>query len=326
MQELLHRIQAAERIVLVAHIHPDGDAAGSLIGLGLGLQQMGKDVTPVLADGVPASFAFLATHLPVQTELPLYDSGHPSTLCICLDLADAARTGFREHIEAYAKGNALAFIDHHPFGDLEKLTTVHYHSLNVSSCAELVYHVLMQLGVRFTPPLATALLTGMYTDTGGFQYTNTSTDTLEIGAELMRRGARLRTIVDHTNRQKSIATLRLLGLALERMAITNNGTCAVSILSYKDIKDAKATSEDVSGIINQMNVLPGPKVCILITELEPGVLRGSLRSNDQVGQKVVNVTPLAKLFGGGGHARASGFMFNAHLEQDDKAPTQWRVI
>lgn len=326
MQELLHRIQAAEQIVLVAHIHPDGDAAGSLIGLGLGLQQLGKTVTAVLADGVPTTFEFLATHLTVATELPSYDPGHPSTLCVCLDLADAARTGFRAQIEAYAKGNALAFIDHHPFGDLEKLTATHYHSLHVSSCAELIYHVLTNLGARFTPPIATALLTGMYTDTGGFQYTNTSTETLEIGAELMRRGARLRTIVDHTNRQKSIATLRLLGLALERMTITNNGTCAVSVVSYEDIKGAKATSEDVSGIINQMNVLPGPKVCILITELEPGVLRGSIRSNDQVGQKVVNVTPLAKLLGGGGHARASGFMFSAHLEHNDKAPSQWRVI
>jgi phosphoesterase RecJ-like protein len=324
MQKLLEKIAAAKRVVLVSHIHPDGDAVGSLIAMALGLEQLGKEVYAVLADGVPSSFQFLSAHVAVETVLPPLSVAEPA-MCIALDLADAARTGFKDHIDEYGRAEMLGFIDHHPFGDLQKKTPAYYHSLATSSCAELVYHVLTALGVRFTPPLATALLTGMYTDTGGFQYDNTSTDTMEIGAELMRRGARLRTIVDHTNQQKSIANLRLLGLALERLTVTRHGQCAVSVISHDDILATKATPEDVGGIINQLNVLPGPKVTLLLTEIEPGVIRGSLRSNDHPDRKPLNVTPLAKLLGGGGHARASGFMLHGTINIDKTAATQWKV-
>ena len=301
MQELLKRIRAAERCVVVAHIHPDGDAVGSLVGLSLGLQQLGKQVTAVLADGVPSSFTFLAAHIPVVTEMPPYDAAHPA-LCISVDLADSGRTGFRDKVQEYAKAEMLGFIDHHPLGDLEKKTSAYYHTIHTSSCAELVYHVLQALEVRLTPPLATALLTGMYTDTGGFQYETTSTDTMEISAELMRRGARLQTIVEHTNGQKSIANLRLLGLAMERLSLTRNGNCAISFITREDIEKEGATADDASGIINQLNVLPGARLCMLLTEFEPGVIRGSLRSTDHPDKPALNVTPLAKLLGGGGHA------------------------
>jgi phosphoesterase RecJ-like protein len=325
MHELLKSIRAAERINVIAHIHPDGDAVGSVVGLQLGLQQLGKKATAVLADGVPPAFQFLCQHTEMSTDLPPYQADQPA-LCIVLDLADAARTGFRDRVEEYGKAGMLCFIDHHPLGDLQKQSKAYYHTINTSSCAELVYQVLRELGVRFTPPIATALLTGMYTDTGGFQYSNTSTDTLEVGAELMRRGGRLRTIVDHTSSQKSIASLRLLGIALERLSLTRHESCAVSVITAQDMTDMGAAVEDAAGIINQLNVLPGPKICMLITEIEPGVIRGSLRSNDHPGHHAVNVTPLARLLGGGGHARASGFLVNGHIERVEGSANQWRVI
>ena len=324
MHELVTKIRAADKIFVIAHIHPDGDAVGSVIAMQQGLEQLGKTTTAVLADGVPTSFLFLTPHTEVLTVLPAYDGKNPA-FCVVLDLADAARTGFREEIESYAQAGMLGFVDHHPLGDLRKQTEAFYHTIATSSCAELIYHLLSELGIRFTPPIATALLTGMYTDTGGFQYSNTSTDTLEIGAELMRRGARLRTIVDHTGNQKSIANLRLLGIALERLKLTRNGTCAISLITQEDMVTAGATIDDATGIINQLNVLPGPRICVLLTETEPGIVRGSIRSNDHPGHHAINVTPIAKLLGGGGHARASGFMIEGTIATIDQARKQWRL-
>jgi len=325
MQELINRLRSLERFIVVSHIQPDGDAVGSLTALTLGLQQLGKTVLPVLADGVPPSFQFVTGTLEVATEFPPLTIKDPY-FCIAVDLPDSRRTGFGSNVLEYAEATMLGFIDHHPLGDLQKKTSDYYHSLNTSSCAELIYHVLLALEVRITPPIATALLTGMYTDSGGFQYDNTSTETMEIGADLMRRGARLRTIVDHISRQKSIASLRLLGLAMERLTLTNNGTCAVSVITYDDIEKAGGTADDASGIINQLNVLPGPRLCMLLTESEKGTIRGSLRSTDHPDMRVLNVTNVAKLLGGGGHARASGFLVEGHLEPLEGKTNLWKVV
>ena len=321
MQELINRLLSADRCIVISHVHPDGDAIGSLTALTLGLEQLGKQVVPVLADPVPSAFQFAVGLLEITNELPPLTVEEPY-FCVTVDLPDTRRTGFSDAISEYGEANMLGFIDHHPLGDLQKKTTAYYHTLQTSSCAELIYHLLLALGVRITPPIATALLTGMYTDSGGFQYDNTSTETMELGAELMRRGARLRTIVDHTSRQKSNSSLRLLGVAMERLTVTNNGTCAVSVITYNDIQKAGGNTEDASGIINQLNVLPGTRLCMLLTEAEPGIIRGSLRSTDHPDMRVLNVTTLAKLFGGGGHARASGFLVDGHLELSEN---QWKV-
>ena len=304
MQGLLDDIKKAKRILLISHIFPDGDAVGSLLGLHLALVQQEKVVFSVLHDGVPPVFSFLAHSGIIQKDLP---SQKDIDLAIVLDAGDASRTGYTKEIIALGKAGKLAIIDHHPRGDLLRYCHSNLHRVSASSTCELVYEVAKELGAHLTPALSTALLTGLYTDTGGFQYTNTSTTSLDYAAELMKRGAKLHTITREVTHHKSIATLKLLGLALERVKLTWGGICASSVLTYADIQACEATSQDVSGIVGELNVLPGAHFTLLLVELEPGIVRGSLRTGDGY---TFNVGMLAKLLGGGGHQRAAGFVIH----------------
>lgn len=315
MQELTTALHQAQRIVAIAHIRPDGDAAGSLIGLAQALKQLGKQVTPVLKDGVPPAFQYLEGAETVVREFPdgTFD------LCIVLDAPDSARTGYAELIRAYAQAGKLVLIDHHMKGDLLKRASYTLYDENASSTAELVFQLVQALGVKFTAGMSTALLTGMYTDTGGFQYGNTTNQTLNVAAELMRRGARLNRVVQNVARQRTVAGLKLLGIALSRLTLTPDKRGAVTILSLDDMATCHATPEDAGGLVSALNVLPEVAYCLLLTELEPGIVRGTLRTADN---HTFDVAKYASLFGGGGHPRAAGFVVNGHLVT---TPTGWKI-
>lgn len=319
MQHLLRLLRETERFVVVSHIHPDGDAVGSLVALTLGLQQLGKTVSPVLVSGVPTAFRYLSEGLEIATELPQSDA---RTVCVVLDASDSARTGDKACVGGYATHGMLAYIDHHPGGDLQHLAGTHFHEINASSTCELVYAVLQELGVKFNHQISTALLTGIYTDTGGFQHSNTSQYTLEISAELMRRGARLAKIVEEISNQKTIANLRLIGLALERLRITTQGRCTVSCITHKDLLAEKATDEDTTGIVSQLTGIPGSRCTLFLLEGSPGEIRGSLRTHDGQG-KSVSVNKLAKLLGGGGHTKAAGFSIMGNLKAHGDG---WHIV
>jgi phosphoesterase RecJ-like protein len=182
-----------------------------------------------------------------------------------------------------------------------------------------VYILARELGTRLTSTLSTALLTGMYTDTGGFQYGNSRNTTLTLASELLRRGARLDRIVQHIARQRSTAGLRLLGLALSRLTLTSDRKGVVTVLALADLEACSATPEDAAGMVNSLNVLPEVAYCLFLSELESGTVRGTLRTTDG---SQLDVARLAGLFGGGGHPRAAGFALPGHLTV---TPTGWRI-
>lgn len=314
MQDLITRLRTARRVAILAHIRPDGDAVGSVIGFALGLEQAGIAPVPVLKDGVPEAFRFLEGSSRVATTLP-----DDADLCIVLDSPDASRTGYLDQVKRYANAGKLLLIDHHTKGDLLKVAAATHYNPAASSCAELVTELLQELGIRLNPAMSTALLVGMYTDTGGFQYGNTTNHTLEVAAELMRRGARLSRIVQQVARQRSVAGLKLLGTALSRLTLTPDRKGAVTVLSLADLAAAGATPEDATGLINSLNVLPEVAYCLLVAELEPGTIRGTLRTAEG---HTFDVARYAAAFGGGGHPRAAGFALAGHLEQTGNG---WRI-
>jgi phosphoesterase RecJ-like protein len=288
MQELITALRNAVHITLIAHIRPDGDAAGSLIGLAQALTQLGKQVTPVLKDGVPAAFLHLEGADTMQTSLP-----DQCDLCVVMDAPDSARTGYTDLIKAYGQAGKLGLIDHHMKGDLLKRAQYILYDDSSSSTAELVVQLVEAMELKFTGAVSTALLTGMYTDTGGFQYGNTTTKTLNLAAELMRRGARLNRIVQHVARQRTMPGLKLLGIALSRLTLTPDKKGAVTILSLDDLVTSEATAEDAGGLVSALNVLPEVSYCLLLTELEPGLVRGTFRTSEG---HSVDVARLAALF------------------------------
>ncbi len=323
MDSLVAHLREHSRFILVSHVRPDGDAVGSLLGLSYGLHQLGKEVTPVLVDGVPKAFTFLTDRiLPVQEVLPKPDT---ESICVLLDAADASRCGDRETLREYANRQRLMVIDHHPLGDLEPKALAYFHNLEASSTSEMVYHILVQLGCRITPQIATCLYCGMYTDTSGFRHSNTTTTTLEVAAELLKRGANLRKIVAEIGQQKSISRLRLTGIAMRRVMVSKRWNTAYSVVQHADILENEATPDDVTGIVNQVSVLPGVSSFMMLTEEKPGVIKGSLRVPDGTKHKI-SVRPLAKLLGGGGHSSAAGFEITGSLNHTDGAHGgSWRV-
>ena len=312
-------IKQYEEIIIISHVRPDGDAIGSLAALQLGLEQLGKKVIPVLKDSPPEIFSFLPHgKTPIQNEFPKGDN----RLVIIVDLNDLIRTGFLETIQKFSENNPLIVIDHHPKGDLFRIAKAIIHKESASSAAEIVYSLLIDLGVKITPSIATSLLTGIYTDTGGFQYPNTTTQTLELGAELMRRGARLDTITRQIFHTKTVAGLKLLGLALERLHLTHDEQCAVSFITHEDIRACNASPEDIGGIIGELNVLPQVKFSLFLTEIKSGTIQGSLRTGE--GHRV-KVNQLAKLCEGGGHPRAAGFTIPGHIDHN-KVTGKWSIV
>ena len=315
MEELLGLIRAAQRIVLVAHLNPDGDAVGSLLAMTIALESLGKDVMPILHDAVPALFARIMPN--AEQVIATFPTSFD--LCILLDAASGNRTGFANEINASASKCKLAVIDHHPQLELRKTAVAYLHDLNASSTAEMLVAVVQALEVKITPDLATCLLTGIYTDTGGFQHSNTNEQTLEAAAELMRRGGKLQAITKAFDQDKTLAGLRLLGLALERATEKHHNFCTLSCLGNEDFQRSEANDSDLPGIITQLNNLPGNRFAMLLSEKEAGIIRGSMRSNDSY---KYNVNKLARLLGGGGHAKASGFSIAGRIIEQSG---QWQI-
>lgn len=318
MPALPSLIRQAERIVLISHIRPDGDAMGSLVGLGLGLEQMGKEVTLVLTDGVPPTFRFLKGASTVQSNFP---DPTQVDLVIFLDANEVSRSGAEKELKLLAAQKKMACIDHHPKGDADRLSQSILHDETVSSTSELLYSLMIELGIRITPEIATALLTGIFTDTGGFQHPNSSSQTLDLAADLMRRGGRLHRIAQHISQSKSLANLRLLGIALKRLRLTHNNQVAYSVITHQDLKMVGASPEDLNGFISRLNVLPEIRICLLLLEIQPGIITGELRTGNSFS---TNVRSLARILGGGGHPRAAGFSIPGKPRVDQAG--NWQIL
>lgn len=311
---MLNQLKQSQQIGLVSHILPDGDAIGSLCALKDALQSMGKEVYIFQKEQPAEIFNFLKPSAETSEDIP-----KNLDLIIALDIGDTIRTGFANTIKWYAENNRLALIDHHPKAELYRLAYAKLHDNQASSCTELIFQVITQLGVKITPNIATAILTGLYTDTGGFQHTNTSANAFELASKLLSLGAKLQIISETFTHNKSVSSLKILGLALERLHLVQNKQIAVSVITNQDLIDLNASEEDRYGIINQLTSLNGIRASLLLLEHEKGMIRGSLRGEISNSLKV---SLLAKLLGGGGHDKAAGFSMKGELYHDDKG---WQI-
>ncbi len=295
-QKLLNQaagaIRTASSVLIACHVRPDGDALGSLLGLGLGLERLGKRVLMVSPDGVPELYRFLPHHERVVTA-----AAGAFDLAIGVDADGSRRLGSAE-----AAGLAAPFVidvDHHsgqePYGNL------HLVDPRRSATGELVLAVLDELGVRLERDLAVCLMTALLTDTGSFRYPNVTPETLRIAARLVEAGALPGPIYEAVYEQKPLAAVRLAGLALERAETGRGGELVWSALARADFADAGATDEETEGIISELRAVRGARVAILIREESDGQIRASLRSRDGT-----NVARIAQQFDGGGHPGAAG--------------------
>lgn len=291
-------IGRAQSIVMACHVSPDGDALGSMLGLALALAPLGKDLTLLAQDGVPAIYQFLPEidRILTTTDRPRFD------IALVLDSGDLARVGDRV-MPLVSRADTVVNIDHHAvagaFGDIRVLDT------QSASTSEIVYALLQTLGLSLTSQIATCLFTGVTTDTGSFRYQNVSPQTLRVAADLVEAGARPALISEQVFENKTFAATRLLGHALSSLTASDDRRIVWAQITARDFLALQATDEDTEGIVGPVRGVRGADVGILFREMpaldgKPAI-RISLRSRPGI-----NVALVAQQFGGGGHALAAG--------------------
>lgn len=310
-------LQASPRIVLITHEYPDGDAVGSTLALHHALTRLGKSVVAVCRDRVPIPFQFLPGVTTITHRLAL----RPTDLVVTLDCGDARRTGFPDELRLIggSRGRVIN-IDHHQQNDLHRIARINLVDYEASSASEVVYALLRTIGTPIDKIVATALLTGIYYDTGGFRHSNTTEYVLTVAADLMRAGGRLRDITRNIANFRSMSALRLWGIALERIRYHAELGIVASVITQTDLARCDAFHEDIAGAVNLINHVPEARVAMICSELVDGSIKASLRTelND------VDVAALANLFGGGGLKKAAGFSIRGSIQVNDSG--DWQIV
>jgi phosphoesterase RecJ-like protein len=300
LQAAAQTIRDHDTFLVVAHENPDGDALGSLLGLTLGLRTLGKDVVMYLAGSapLPAEYKFLALD-DLQRQVPA-DIGERVLLAV--DCANERRIS--EERSAVEGAAMIVDIDHHHdnsrFGEVNLIVD------DASSTAEIVRDLLRELDVPLTPEIALPLYVGLVTDTGRFQYTNTTPKALRLAAELVEAGADVHGVFRHVYETVQFAKLKLLARALERAQLFEGGRFVVSYLLKDDFGAVGAEEPYSEGIIDHLRSVEGSEMVALIREPPRGegpARRISLRSSHDE----VDVSAIARVAGGGGHRQAAGF-------------------
>jgi len=299
--EIKNRLDSAGRVLIVSHVRPDGDAIGSLLGLGLALRDKGKTVQMVLADGLPASFKYLEGSELIKKE----PQGEHDTF-ITVDCADFKRTG--KIFESF--GQADINIDHHKtnerFGKLNLIEAE-----EVATSAILTSH-LAAWGLTLTKPIAAALLTGIITDTLGFRTSNMTPAALRQAALLMETGADMPDIYMRALVKRSFPAARYWGAGLSSLESKNGIVWAT--LTMKDRKAAGYSGNDDADLINMISAIDGNRVGMVFVEQNDKHVKISWRALD----KNIDVSAVAKHFQGGGHAAAAGADIEGSLSEVQK--------
>lgn len=303
---VISQIVRAEKILLLTHESPDGDAVGSSLALKIALENLGKKVNSYCCDPVPWLFLFLPGANLIQQDFLLGDYD----LIIILDCGDLRRTGFSDRIREFSRHkNKIINIDHHPKNDLHKIAKFNLVNYDVSSTSEILYEIICRMRIRITRDIAQCLLCGLYTDTASFKHSNTTSKVLNIASDLMKKGARLKPITDNITHIKNFSALRLWGRAFSRIKFNQKYQFASSVITEEDLCECQADKEDLGGVVNMINSIPGTRAAILLYQIEPGKIKASLRTdNDRV-----NVSRMASYFDGGGLRKASGFTIDGRL-------------
>ena len=310
LQAVVDALRERERFLVTSHEAPDGDALGSLLGTGLALQELGKDVVMFLGGPapLPGEYRFLDLESRgLRRERP--PDAAERTL-VAVDCASASRVGAEPGIVETAPFTIN--IDHHHdnprFGDVNLIVP------DASSTGEVLADLLGELGVALTPEIAEALYVALVTDTGRFQYANTTPKTLRLAADLVEAGADVHRVFQGVYENVQFAKLKLLARALERARVLEGGEIVVSHLLREDFEAVGATEPYSEGIIDVLRSVEGSAVTALIREppRDGGPTRKvSLRSSvDEV-----DVSAIARKSGGGGHREAAGFSSELEIEE-----------
>ena len=296
-------LRGADEVVLAGHVSPDGDCLGSQLALAAALRSLGKRVVCVLAKDEPidANLRFLPG---ADWFVPAASYEGTPDLFVALDVPNADRLG--EAASILERCPASVTVDHHAAP--KRMTELAYVDPESPSATMLVWELVRELGCA-DEVVATCCYTGLVTDTGRFQYQNTRVGAFEAAAEMVRAGADPSAVATAVFQNRSLASMRLEALVLDRMLFGADGQLVVSWLTLQDFEASGAVKADAEPLVNSLRMLSGVRIACMLREQADGI-RGSLRAKDDT-----DVSLIARTLGGGGHKAAAGFTLACAMEE-----------
>jgi len=302
LDNILEEIKNADSIVVLTHETPDGDAMGSSLAFMHAIELLGKKADVIIPE-YSDCFNFLPGIEQVKNESDIekYD------LAIALDCADNRILKGNEKYFEFSKKKIV--IDHHSsnkmYGDINFVNPV------APACCEILVGMFDYFGLELTKEIGTCIITGIITDTGGFDY-NTTAETFDFAAMLLRKGINISEVYRKVLKTKTKPNFELRKLASERLEFLEHGKVTFTYITLKDERIVNAKTGDHEGLVESGRDIEGVEVSIFLHEKEgkPNGFKVSLRSTEYV-----NVSDICLMFNGGGHARAAGAFVNGTIEQ-----------
>lgn len=310
--KLKRYLDSKPKLLILTHANPDGDAMGTALGLYGGLKPH-HTVDVACIDPCPEDFQYIAHHEQLKQNFNPADY----QAVIFVDCGDKKLTRFEtEHPEILSDEMVKINIDHHASND--SFGEINFVITTVASASMIVYQILKALDLKISPETANALITGIYTDTGGFMHQNTTPLAYHYAAELIKLGASPQLMAQNVFLKYDFRTLKLWGKVLQNLHVTADGAAIVGV-EEKDYEALGCTRQDLAGVIDFINAMPEARYSVMLSEDGKGNVKASLRTR----KDDVDVKALAEQYGGGGHVKASGFTIpGGRLEKEVK----WKIV
>jgi bifunctional oligoribonuclease and PAP phosphatase NrnA len=302
-QQIVDVIRSRERFVISSHARPDGDSIGSQMAMAYALRQLGKQVLIVNADPAPPplqQFPGVGDIVLATRVDGIFDAA------IIMECGDLGRTGV-EGLDRFLVIN----IDHHP--DNTSYGAINWFDAGAAACGEMVFDLIAALGVRLTVHIATHIYVAILTDTGSFHYSNISPRTFEICRQALDAGVDPVRVARNVYDSNNMGRLKLFGAVLSAMQIDSSGRIAIVYLDHEMARSAGGTYEDTEGLINLPLTVKEIQAVVFFKQIEGEQYRISMRSKGDV-----DVSSVAKEFGGGGHKNAAGCTVSGGIDQLQK--------
>jgi len=306
-EQIGQALREGVRFAVLSHVRPDGDALGSQLALGLSLKQLGKDVRIWNEDGMLEKYSFLPS-----ANLLTKPTGDPEDVDVAIALDTAIQNRLGTALPAVRSAKLWINIDHHPsnpgYGDLV------YINPKAPATGQILFELIKSEKLPIDPAIAENLYVAISTDTGSFQYPNTTARTFEIAAELVRAGVDVGHVSQLTYENYPRRRTELLRDLLGTMRFEANDRVASFSLSLATAKKLGVLPEDNEGLIDHLRAIRGVIVAVFFEELPDGKVRVSMRSKNEK----VNVCAICEKFGGGGHVLAAGARVRGALAEVEK--------
>jgi phosphoesterase RecJ-like protein len=284
-------VKKSHQIILACHMNPDGDSVGSMLGLGLGLMNIGKKVAMLCSDKIPTRYISLPKAKTIKQVFL-----KPVDLAISLDCASINQLPGIDKI--FKQSKCIVEIDHHvyrdQFGDIQLV------SEHTASVGEIVFALLKELNVRIDKHIAECLLTSAIVETSSFSCAEVNKRTFETCAKLLETDVNFNSISERYYWRKNLAAMYLTGLSFMRIKTAHQGKIVWSIIYKEDFKQYKGRQEDVDPVADDLLMLAGAEISLFFREIDNNMLRVSLRSKGKI-----DVGYFATTYGGGGHDKVS---------------------